>query len=100
MREYLSGKDYLIGVEQITGRLNKIISLLELRNSISQARNEMMQGEYVTSPFEHGSCVDEIFNPHNQPIPIPDCTCHKKGQTSAVEYCPLHDKPQEGGTSK
>jgi len=79
MHEYLSENDYFIGVNQITERLDKIISLLELRNSISQARNELVVGEYSTDPF------------------VPDCTCHKKGQTSAVEYCQLHDKLYEGG---
>ena len=49
----------------IEKKLDKIIELLE-RNSIWQAKNEMVNGEYVV------------------------CTCHEKGQTSAVVTCPVH----------
>ena len=54
-------------IDEIKTRLDKIIQLMELRNSIHQARNEMRAGEYL------------------------NCTCHKKGETSAVNPCPVHD---------
>jgi len=52
---------------EIIERLDKIIELLELRNNIYQGQFELKAGDYVY------------------------CTCHKKGQTSAVEVCPIHD---------
>jgi len=57
------------GIDEINTRLDKIIQLMELRNSIYQAQNEMRAmraGEYL------------------------NCTCHKKGETSAVNPCPVH----------
>ena len=58
----------LMHQQRLEEKLDKIIQLLELRNSIYQAQYELKAGEY---------------------IPI-QCTCHKKGQTSAVEICPIH----------
>ena len=48
--------------KEIIKRLDKIIALLELRNSISQARNEMLLG----------------------------CSCHLKGRSTADTPCPVH----------
>lgn len=62
---------------EILGRLDEIIKLLEFRNSIEKARFEMKTGvDYTLNPFGYSS--------------DPPCTCHKKGKTSAVEVCPLH----------
>jgi len=73
-------EDYFVGIEQITERLDKIIELLEIRNSIFQAKNELTIGQYCSNPYS-----------------APKCTCYKKGQTAAAEYCPIHDKPYMGG---
>uniref|UniRef100_A0A6M3LA36 Uncharacterized protein n=1 Tax=viral metagenome TaxID=1070528 RepID=A0A6M3LA36_9ZZZZ len=54
------------GIDEIKTRLDKIIQLMELRNSIYQAQNEMRAGEYL------------------------NCPCHNKGKTSAVNPCPVH----------
>jgi len=67
----LKTDEYFRGVNEIKGKLEQIIQLLEVRNSIYQGQLELKVGEYVPDPF------------------VP-CTCHKKGQTSAVEVCPLH----------
>ena len=52
----------------ILNRLDEIINLLKLRNSIASARNEML-GFTVTEP----------------------CNCHLKGKTTGCfEACPVH----------
>ncbi len=55
-----------IALQGIEGKLEKIITLLELRNSIAQARVEM------------------------KTEPSLKCTCSLKGLTSAVPTCPVH----------
>ncbi len=66
--------EYFRGINELKAKLDKIIELLEIRNSIYNAQHEMKIGGYAQ----------------------PACTCNKKGQTSAVEICPLHDLPQQG----
>ena len=59
----------LYGFEHdLINRLDKIIRLLETRNS------ELLGGQSVSE----------------QSLAMPECTCHKKGKTSAVETCQLH----------
>jgi len=52
-------------------RFDKIIQLLEFKNAVAQAKLELKRGEYAPDSFLA-------------------CTCHKKGKTTAVEYCPIH----------
>ena len=52
-------------------RFDKIIQLLEFKNTVFQAKFELKKGEYAPDPFLM-------------------CTCHKKGKTTADEYCPIH----------
>jgi len=59
-------------IHSLFHKLDKIIELLELRNSINQGRLELTRGvDYVSH--------DKVF-----------CICHMKGKTSAVEICPIH----------
>ena len=51
-------------------KLDKIIELLEFRNNIYQVQQELKPSEFADK-----------------------CTCHKKGKTTANEYCPVHDFP-------
>ena len=58
---------------QLFIKLDEIIGLLEFDKSIYQARDELKVGNYAVK-----------------------CTCDKKGKTSAVEICPMHDLPLTG----
>lgn len=72
-------------MKEILARLDKIIELLELRNSIERARDEMALGIYVDGdnvfpPADrHGTAVDPDYG----------CAC---GGTAVFngEYCPIH----------
>lgn len=66
----ISRDEFIRGVGGTNERLDKIIELLELRNSIERAKTQMKEGEYAPAPSF--------------------CTCHKKGKTTATETCPIH----------
>ena len=57
-------------IYDIANKLDKIIQLLELRNSIAVARNEMLQGVECISP-----CL---------------CKEHKTGESTGGWSCPVH----------
>ncbi len=75
-------------LEDIKIRLDKIIKLLELRNSIERARDQMKQG---TIPFYDS----EVFPDHQWWTEMPNvsdtnmCNC---GQLTANASCPVHGK--------
>uniref|UniRef100_A0A6M3LT82 Uncharacterized protein n=1 Tax=viral metagenome TaxID=1070528 RepID=A0A6M3LT82_9ZZZZ len=64
-------------MNEIKEKLDKIIELLEFRNNILQAQQQMKDCEYAPDSFLK-------------------CTCDKKGASTAIEYCPVHDCQQYG----
>ena len=65
---------------RVEDKLDKIIALLELHNSIGKARVELINPNYAMSPFGD----PEIFTDTRI------CNCSQKGKTSAIVACPLH----------
>lgn len=74
-------------MNNIKDRLDKIIELLELRNSIERARDQMRKGTIYIDP-------SEIFpdNPQNAADSSKFCNCgdHKSGESTGGNYCPIH----------
>lgn len=59
-------------------KLDKIIELLELRNSIAVARNEMLMGKV------------EIQIPGISGTNVCNCGEHKTGESTGGWHCPVH----------
>ena len=65
-------------IYEIANKLDKIIELLELRNSIAGARNEMLTGKV------------EIQIPGTSDTNLCNCGNHKTGESTGGWYCPVH----------
>ena len=64
---------------KINTRLDKIIELLELRNSIEVARDEMRNG------VPHATSITGGVYP-----PTCNCADHKSGESTGGWHCPVH----------
>ena len=75
-------------MNEIISRLDKIIKLLETRNDIEEARNEMKQGcRYLSHkkvfnvpPMDASNNFAELCN----------CGNHKHNELTGGWYCPVH----------
>ena len=76
-------KNTQIFQQEVLDKLDKIIELLEFRNSIEKARKELINPNYAMSPWQPFEDLGQ-------------CCCSQKGETSAVITCPIHDKPRPG----
>ncbi|MCK5616393.1 hypothetical protein KAR91_81780 [Candidatus Pacearchaeota archaeon] len=74
-------KIFMFELVLIKEALRKIIELLEIRNSIETARNQMRRG---TIYFDHS----EVF-PDN-PTKYCNCDAHMPGESTGGWHCPVH----------
>ena len=69
--------EYFRGIDEIKEKLDIIIGLLELRNSIAQARNKLITGQ-TYYPAQGNQTV------------ICNCDSHKTGESTGGWFCPVH----------
>jgi len=73
--------------KDIIERLDKIIELLEIRNSISTAQTQLKKGTIYFN-------TDEVFKPATDNTAnderICNCGNHKHGEDTGAWWCPIH----------
>lgn len=72
-----------MGLLDIEAKLDKIIELLELRNSLERARGQMRSGAVMHTH-------EMVFNPQGADTLPCNCGSHKAGELTGGWECPVH----------
>ena len=75
-------------MNEIISKLDKIIELLEIRNGIEQARDEMKQGCCYLS---HEKALNiPPMDASNSPVGLCNCGNYRHDEQTGGWYCPVH----------